>query len=271
MGTISIQHDKSVYTSTTGDYFTDVALGLIPGLNTIPIVTGTNVAVGQSFVDVTDQGGIRGEITSAESLEILSDDVNDTSAGTGLRTVLLVALDENDERQNVVISMNGTTAVAVSGTYLNPERIVSITSGSSGNNAGTITLRVASAGATRLQMKPDQGVSFSSIYKVPADTTSLIYQTFSNVPKGEDVELRSRVRISTADPTELTGGTVDLYQNNLVFPLKSIGVFTEKTTFWLQAKSTNIDVNVTAAFEVMEIDSTNFNGEITAVARNLII
>ena len=271
MGTISTPSDKSVYTSTTGDFFTDVSLGLIPGLTTIPIVTGTNPAVGTSFVDVVDQNEIRGAITSAESLEILSDSADDASAGTGLRTLLVTSLDENDERQNVVVTMNGTTPVAVSGTYLNPERIVGITSGSTGSNVGTITLRVASAGATRLQMKPTQGVSFSSIYKVPANTTALIFQTFSNVPKGEDVELRSRVRLDITEFTELTGGTVDLYQNNLVFPLKTLGVFSEKTTFWIQAKSTNVGVNVTATFEVMEVDSTNFKGEITALARNLII
>ena len=266
-----IPTDRGLYTSTTGDFSTDAALGLIPGLTTKPIVTGTNPDLNGVFEDIWDAGALLSWPTSAETWEAVSDDVNDTSAGTGLRTLLVTSLDANYDEQLQVVTMNGTTPVALTGTHIRTIRITGISSGSSEANAGTITLRVASAGATRQQMRPTEGTSFSSFYTTPADRIALIYQTFADVPKGEDVEVRSRVRLDSATPIQLTGGALSLYQNNLVFPLTTLGVFGEKTDFWLQAKSTNPSVTVTAGFEVMEIDSSVFAGDITSVMQELIV
>ena len=266
-----VPSDRGVYTATTGGFFTDASLGLIPGLETKPIVTGTNPSVGTSFEDIWDAGGLLTWPTSAETWELVSDDANDTSAGTGLRTALVVSLDASYVEQLQVVTLNGTTPVALTGTHIRTIRTTGISAGSGEANAGTITLRVASAGATRQQIRPAEGTSFSSFYTTPANRITLIYQTFADIPKGEDMEVRSRVRLDSATPIQLTGGTLSLYQNNLVFPLKTLGVFGEKTDFWLQAKSTNASITVTAGFEVMEIDETAFAGDVSAVMQELVV
>jgi len=272
MGTLSLLEDKSIYTFTTGDFLTDVALGAIPGLSTIPIVTGINPVLGNSgFEDIWDEGGLFAFPTSAESWEIVSDSANDTSAGTGLRTLLVTSLDADFNLQNSVVIMNGTSAVAVSGTHIRTNRMTGITSGSNATNVGNITLQVASGGNVRQKIRPDEGTSFSSFYTAPAGKTALIYQTFANTPKGEDAQLRSRVRINATNPTELTGGTITSYQDDLVFPLKTLGVFGEKTDFWIQGFSTNPSITVTVSFEIMEVDAIKFRGDVTALAMGFVI
>lgn len=91
--------------------------------------------------------------TAAASLEIVSSDANDTSAGTGARTVEIQGLDANFAEQTETVTMNGTTAVAITGTWIRLLRATVIESGtyasqSAGSHAGTITVRVSGAGAT---------------------------------------------------------------------------------------------------------------------------
>lgn len=81
---------------------------------------------------------------SAEQMEVLSDDLNDTSAGTGARTVKISGLLDSTgaEVSDVTVSLNGTTPVSLgAGTYYRAANITVLTAGSTGSNVGNITLR----------------------------------------------------------------------------------------------------------------------------------
>lgn len=92
--------------------------------------------------------------TSATSLEILSSSADDTSSsGSGARSVTIIGLDENWLEQSETVNLNGQTAVPLANTYLRVYRMFVASSGTyasstGGSHAGTITLRVASGGAT---------------------------------------------------------------------------------------------------------------------------
>jgi len=78
---------------------------------------------------------------AAETFEVLSDDANDTAAGTGARTVRVYTLDANYVEQEIDVTMNGLTGVVTTETGLRAARAKVMTAGSGGTNAGTITVR----------------------------------------------------------------------------------------------------------------------------------
>jgi len=83
--------------------------------------------------------------TAISGLEILSSSANDTAAGTGARTVKITGIATNGTIGSKTVTLNGTTAVAVGGSYCFITRIEVMTVGSGLKNAGTLTLRDGTA------------------------------------------------------------------------------------------------------------------------------
>jgi len=133
------------------NFLIEVAKGNIAG-HSLVNKFGFNDSVGSTLQPVTD-GAVYQTPTTAQSLEVVSSSANDTSAGSGARTLEIQGLDASFAAQTVTVSMNGTAAVAVTGTWMRVFRMRVLTSGtyatqSVGSHAGTLTLRGASAGAT---------------------------------------------------------------------------------------------------------------------------
>ena len=84
------------------------------------------------------EGGIYVYPTSAEAVYISSTDANDTSAGTGARTVKVFGLDANWELQEETVILNGQTQVRVGAslTWIRIFRAFVVTVGSGGTAAG---------------------------------------------------------------------------------------------------------------------------------------
>jgi len=133
------------------EFLIEVAKGNVAG-HSIVNKFGFNDSVGSTLAPITD-GAVYQTPTSAIALEILSSDANDTSAGSGARTVTIEGLDSNFDEQSETITMNGTSVVAAASSYTRIFRMYVATSGTyatsmAGSHAGAITLRTASAGAT---------------------------------------------------------------------------------------------------------------------------
>jgi len=77
-------------------------------------------------------------VASPRIISIASTDANDTSAGTGLRTLLLVGIGTDDLEQFEVISMNGQTEVDSVNTYKQVNELIGLTSGTNETNFGFI-------------------------------------------------------------------------------------------------------------------------------------
>ena len=102
------------------DFLIEVGKGNVPG-HTVSAVIGRNTAVSSTLTeDVWGGGGNMVLPTAAESWEIVSTGAgaaNDTSAGTGARTVLITTLDDNYVAQSPVdVTLYGSTPVAIPGT-----------------------------------------------------------------------------------------------------------------------------------------------------------
>lgn len=232
------------------DFFTDVADGLIEGESLFAVVA-RNPTVGQNFEDCWGEGGEMVYPTSAETWEIVSDDVADTSAGTGARTVLVLSLDENLLEQTQVVTLNGTTAVTLTGTHLRPDAIIALTAGSAESNVGTIRLQVSGAGDVRNIMLPDIGRSHDTHFTVPANKTAKILTTLILYPKGGAGTFRNRFRLNDTDAAWVTGSVLSMYQNIVPFNFESRPSLPPGTDLNLQVKSDTGQLDVTVLFEMI--------------------
>lgn len=193
------------------DWYWEIAAGRVSGFRTVHKF-GHNEAVGTTPEPIC-YGGVYQTPTGTVTLAAISDDANDTAAGTGAQTLVIEYLDANFVEQTATINMNGTTEttdtvtgvkrlnrayVGQSGTYA--------TTGSFSQN-GTITIRVSGAGATWATI-PEIGTSGNAVgqsliggYTVPAGYTAYILTTGIEVESGKPVNMQFYVRENADDTT----------------------------------------------------------------------
>jgi len=226
--------------------------------------TGVNPNVGKTFETVWDIGGTYTAPTGAETWEIVSDSTDDDGSptGTGAQSIIITGLDTSYVAQTEIVTLNGTTPVVTTRTdWFRPRSIVVIASGSNKSNVGTITLRVSGGGATRSTILPGNAQSFNGFHTIQVGCMGYLLQFTPTIPKNEDVTIRGIVTLEGSS-TDIVGGDIKVYQSSVAVPFRSNPVLAEKTDFSLLAKSSNPDVSVSIAFELIEVvqDLTqNFN------------
>lgn len=159
------------------DFRIEVAAGRVPG-HSVNRKFGRNddIDTGSTPEDIWGGGGLyTGIPDTAETIEVFSDDANDTAAGSGARTLQLSGLDADWNEIEETVTLNGTTPVTTSNTWLRCNRQRVITAGSSDSNEGTITLRHTTTTANVFsQIQPGRSQSTILHYTVPAGKKLLL-------------------------------------------------------------------------------------------------
>ena len=146
---------------------------------------------GQAATVTTNQSvwantGVYAFPATATVMKISSASTNDTSAGTGARTVLILGLDANYAPISETVILNGQTAVNTTNSYLRINDFYVLTCGSGNTAAGIIYAGTGSVTtgvpATIYSLMP---VAYNSqtqaIYTVPAGYTAYVSSyTFSS-------------------------------------------------------------------------------------------
>lgn len=114
-------------------------------------------------------------IPSPRALEILSDSANDTAAGTGMQSAMVVYLDANYLQQVIVVALNGVTPVALP-VCAHVQLVLVFAAGSVGTNVGNLTVRDAGAGPMRNFVAAGQGNSQQAVMMTPAGYTYMLKQ-----------------------------------------------------------------------------------------------
>lgn len=104
------------------------------------IVFGYNADVDTGEESVWPDGGTVPHPTVASVLKVSSSSANDTSAGTGARTVFISGLDGSYNVISETVILNGQTAVNTAGSYLYVNELYVLTVGSGGHNDGNINV-----------------------------------------------------------------------------------------------------------------------------------
>lgn len=166
------------------------AYGSIAGLGVSYFtLNGNNGAITTTFEPVWPESAAYTFLAANMSTPyIASSSANDTSAGTGARTVTIYGVDANFAAQTETLSLNGQTSVNLVNSYMSINRMEVITAGAGGSNAGTIRIGTgANAAGVPAVVHGHVAIGFnqsqSAIYTVPA-SKSLIMRNLTMSSKG---------------------------------------------------------------------------------------
>jgi len=194
----------------------DIARGLTSGMSVVKKF-GAYDAVGTTYTPLTTTGTYLCP-TSAVSLELVSSSANDALNSTGAHEVTVVGIDANWNVQTVSATAHatdGTTAVAISGTWLRVYRAYVSKSGTYGNlgassHVGTLTIRVSGGGAAYAQIGVassfSKGQTQIAAISVPIGYQAYVFITDMAVDSGKTAEVALVVREHADD---VTGPTYD--------------------------------------------------------------
>jgi len=225
---------------------------------------GNNAVVANVTETIWQQGGLYSYLSAASVLKVSSSSANDTSAGTGARTVELFGLDSDYNEINEVVTLNGQTAVNSTQSYLRINRMIVRSAGSGGSNAGiiyagtgTVTTGVpANIYATINGDGTNQ--TLMALWTVPAGYTGYLMQydvsngTTSNTPAVCKLTLVARPFGEVFQSKDVKSLTTGMHiENTLIVPVK----FAEKTDIEVRAVSSSASVtfDISAAFEIIYI------------------
>jgi hypothetical protein len=213
---------------------------------------GYNPVVGNSKETIWSQGGLYAYPPSASVMTVSSSNTNDTSAGTGARTVEVFGLDTDYNEISEVVTLNGQTPVNTAKSYLRINRGIVRSAGSGEQNAGiiyagtgTVTLGVPVNIYLTIDGQGDNQ-TLMCLWTVPANYTAFLVKMSlsTGTPYGEVFQAKERFT--------LTDGVHDqLY----VYPTP----FAEKSDIEMRAFSSsgsvNFDVSSSLEFIYIKNDS----------------
>lgn len=238
---------KSFADFTFGD---PIGFGKTPGLRRIAALGNTSALVAPS--DIWAGATIYPFKTVATTMEVFSTNVNDSSNGTGARTILVSGLDANYNELSESVTLNGGT-VAMVNTYLAINGAFVLSSGSSSGSVGEIHIRDSGGGDTRAIIGAVYGTSRSSIYTVPAGYTLSVHSILTCINRTAGGGQTQYATI--ANMQRLTNGTIRL---PLEFSISSGNPYRhdsdpgiiapEKTSFGLRCTANSATIDVTAAW-----------------------
>lgn len=162
--TLAQDFDATVVRPTKFNY--EVGLGRRQGY-TLWNKWGYNDDVDVGTETVWSPGGTFARMTAAATLSVVSTSTDDDGdpAGTGAQTLIIWGIDENWEEQIEVITMNGTTPVITTGTWLGVNRMSVYACGTGLINAGTITATATGGGSTvQAQIPVGEGSTQQAIF-----------------------------------------------------------------------------------------------------------
>jgi len=191
---------------------------------------------------------------SALAMEVVSDNANDTAAGTGARTVIIGYLDANYAAKTTVRTLNGTTAVALPENVMRVNSVIVVTAGTfGGNNIGNISVRAAGgAGSTYSYMTAGFGLARSSAFTVPADAIFDVLSMLLSINRTDTQDRWGTFTLCVQNSAgrlikgiELSASTVTPYRHEAAdVPLNVVAA---KTDVWVRCEAVSQNsTNVTA-------------------------
>ena len=226
---------------------------------------GNNPTVGNSLETIWAEGGLYSYLTAATVLKVSSSSVNDTSAGTGARTVELSGLDADYNEISELVTLNGQTPVNTTQSFLRINRMVVRSAGSGGANAGviyagtgTVTTGVPANVYASVNGVTGANQSLMAIWTVPAGYTAYLLQydvsngTTSNTPAVCKLILAVRPYGEVFQSKDVKSLTTGMHvEETFVLPQK----FTEKSDIEVRAisSSASVSFDISAAFEIVYI------------------
>ena len=180
--TLSQDFDATAVRPTEFKY--EVAEGLRQGYETWN-KWGYNSDIDSGPETIWTSGGLFVELSSAETLDVVSTSTDDdgSPAGTGTNSIIIYGIDASYLPKTEVVTLNGTTAVTTTNTWLGVNRVATYLAGSGGVNAGDINIDATTAGTRQAQIPSGEGSTQQAFSFVPANHQILMDWLFLNAVK----------------------------------------------------------------------------------------
>lgn len=234
------------------EYHSEVALGRRQGA-ILWNKFGYNADIDVGTEVIASWGGSFNPLTTATTLTISSTSTDDDDGGTGCNSIVIYGIDENRDSAIEVVTMNGTTNVVTSSTWLGINRVAMFLCGSGQINAGTINITATTGGSQMAQMPLEGGVTQQCIFHVPRNhqfLTRWLRINVLNQAKNAELTIKLWVYSSVSNgKQEVYRVLVDTQVSNdivesspLPFPIS------ESTVIWLECTSDTANISVNARF-----------------------
>jgi hypothetical protein len=220
-----------------------VARGQIPWHES-KAVFGYNGDVDTAVETVWPNGGILQFTAAPLQLSVSSNNANDTSNGTGARTIYLEGLDANHNSISETVSLTGQTAVTTTKSYLHINNCYVATAGSLNSAAGTIyfgtgTVTTGVPATIYDVIEYDYNARITGSYTVPAGYTAYITQgLFSSGQSSGTGPVTGRLMTRGTDNIRRTAAVTTVNNNAADYLFEYPLAVPEKTTIEAQAVGT---------------------------------
>ena len=178
-----LKDDIEALEALSGDFYFDVASGAVAnhqGVNKF----GQNLDIDTTTdpEDVWDGGAVWAAPTEARVHDIVSASTDDAAAGTGAQTIRVYGLTSWDNAETFEdITMNGTTNVPTSNSWVILHRMKVLTSGSGNANAGDITATAQTDSTVTAQITAGKNQTLMAIYGIPSTQTLYLHKWYMDM------------------------------------------------------------------------------------------
>ena len=163
-----------------------IARGLVRGVSHVNKF-GFNSATSSSFETVWDNSNTYTYLTSAGTATVTAADSDDNGG-----TVEIQGLDENYLPLTETFTMNGTTNVVGSSSFLRVFRMRVLTAGTGEINAGNITASIGASNVARILA--DKGQTLMAVYTIPAGKSGYLTKFQGSLSKNQEAVFKIRAK-----------------------------------------------------------------------------
>ena len=155
--------------NNTLDFYTEVSKGLVPKHSLVhKFGHNLDIDTGSDPETIWSAGGLYVFPSSADTLKIISNDVDDNGTGTtGALTIKVQGLDANYDAIEEDFTLNGQTAVTGNKEFLRVYRAFVTSAGSSEYNEGVITINNSNDSLTLASIPAEHGQTQMAVYTIP--------------------------------------------------------------------------------------------------------
>lgn len=223
------------------------------------VIFGYNSDVDTSVETVWPHGGILTFPAAALQLSVSSSSADDTSSGTGARTVYLEGLDANHNVISETVTLSGQTAVTTTKSYLHINNCYVASAGSGDSAAGTIYFGtgVVTAGVPATVydvIQFDYNARITGSYTIPAGYTGYVSQgLFSSGQSSGTGPVTGRLMTRGTNDIRLTAAVTTVNNSTADYVFEYPLAVPEKTTLEAQAVGTGNNNACSSMFVVLLI------------------
>lgn len=238
-----------------------VARGQIQGHRNVTVF-GFNADVDTTQVSVWPLPSLITFPAAALQMTVSSTSANDTSAGTGARTVVVQGLDANYNEVSEIVTMNGQTAVTMTASLLRVNYAYVLTAGSGNSAAGDIYIGTgtvtAGVPATAYDIvKFDYNTTITGSYTIPADYTAYVSQgLFSAGQAGGSNQIQGRLLTRGTDNIRRTAAVTSINNGVADYTFEYPLAVPEKTTIEATAIGSSSNNAVSSMFILLLIKNS---------------